>query len=220
MKRVVAFVATRFVVMVICLAAVGVVLTHFRPFASVRSWDLSVNESLAASRAARYEDLASFLSRYRDTLPIVAFGAMIAAGCAWARRWRAAALVPLALLIEVSTFGAVNYLVRRPRPDVETIGSVPSTFSYPSGHVAATLVCWFGLALLLRVFGHLRLAGVLAMIAGVATVLMGWARVYLGMHHLLDVAFGVVMGFGSLYIAASSLHPLRGQHERETATRH
>lgn len=218
LKRVGAVVASRFLVMALLLTAVGVVLTYFGPFASIRGWDLSVNQSLADSRSARYRELASFVSRCGDTLPIVVFGALVAAGCALPRRWRAAAFVPLALVIEVSTFGAVNHLVRRPRPDVETVGSVPSTFSYPSGHVAATLVCWFGLALLLRISGHFRLAGIVAVVAGVATALMGWARVYLGMHHVLDVAFGVLMGLGALSIAASALR-LRGEHERAT-TRH
>ena len=103
LKRIVAFVATRFAVMVLVLAALGAVLTYFGPLASLRSWDLSVNESFASSRSARYQDLASFVSRCGDTLPIVVFGAVISAGCVIARRWRSAALLPLALVIEVST---------------------------------------------------------------------------------------------------------------------
>ena len=195
----------RFLIMVTVLVAIGSLLTYFGPAAGIRDWDLSVNESLAASRSDRLESLATTISRSGDTLPIIAFALVIAIVLACARRWLAMAFIPLALLIEVSTFGAVNYIVRRPRPDVENVGKVPSTFSYPSGHVAATLVCWFGLAIVLLAYKRRRSANVAVVIGSVAVLAMAWSRVYLGMHHPLDVACGVVMGVGSLLVAARAL---------------
>ena len=206
--------------MVLVLVAIGALLTYLGPLAAVRDWDLSVNQTLSTSRSDRFERFASFVSRKGDTLPIIIFGAVVALGAGFARHWRSAALVPLALVIEVCTFGAVNYIVQRPRPDVETVGAVPSTFSYPSGHVAATLVCWLGLALLLRAHAHRTLAVATAAVAVVATAMMGWARVYLGMHHLLDVVFGVVMGLGSLFIAAAALELLPRDNDRERVRRY
>jgi undecaprenyl-diphosphatase len=191
--------------MVLLLVTVGAMLTYVELLQGVREWDHSVNEHLAASRSDRFEELATAVSRKGDTLPIIAFGAVVAIAFALARRWRSAMLVPLALLIEVTTFAAVNFIVRRPRPDVETVGSVPSTFSYPSGHVAATLVCWFGLALLCAVRAWEWPTRLVASAGIVATVLMGWARVYLGLHHVLDVVFGIAMGIASLSIAAGAL---------------
>jgi membrane-associated phospholipid phosphatase len=38
----------------------------------------------------------------------------------------------------------------------------------------------------------------------VEDVSMVWARVYLGVHHLLDVVFGVAMGLGALHIARTA----------------
>jgi membrane-associated phospholipid phosphatase len=56
---------------------------------------------------------------------------------------------------------------------------------------------------------------VVATIGTVAVAAMGWARVYLGMHHMLDVVAGVVMGIAALVIAARGL-----QLARHTAARH
>ena len=210
LRRAAAIVMARFLIMVTALVAIGLLLTYFGPAAGIRDWDLSINESLAASRSDRLESLATNISRSGDTLPIIAFALVIAIVLACARRWLAMALIPLGLLIEISTFGAVNYIVRRPRPDVENVGKVPSTFSYPSGHVAATLVCWFGLAIVLLVHKRRRSANVAVAIGSVAVLAMAWARVYLGMHHPLDVTCGVVMGAGSLLVAARAFCLARG----------
>jgi undecaprenyl-diphosphatase len=121
------------------------------------------------------------------------------------RQWRAMLLLPVAMLVEITGFLAVNYLVGRPRPGVTKIGPIPSTYSFPSGHVAATLVCWWGSALLLYAFGRTAMSKVLGAIAVVMTVMTGWARVYVGMHHTLDVAMGLVLGIAALAIAVRSL---------------
>jgi membrane-associated phospholipid phosphatase len=205
LRRAASIVMARFLIMVTALVAVGLILTYFGPAAGIRDWELSINESLATSRSDRLESLARTISTSGDTLPIIAFASAIAIVLACARRWVAMAFIPLALLIEVSTFGAVNFIVRRPRPDVENVGKVPSTFSYPSGHVAATLVCWFGLAIVLLVYKRRWSAYVVVAIGSVAVLAMAWARVYLGMHHPLDVTGGVVMGAGSLLVAARAL---------------
>ena len=146
-----------------------------------------------------------FISRLGDAPSILALALVITIVLALARKWLAMALVPLALLIEFACFGAVNYAVQRPRPDVPKVGSVPSTFSFPSGHVAATVVCWIGAALLLAMFGRVRLARVVAAVGALMVVLVAWARVYLGMHYALDTAVGIAMGGGALVIAARAL---------------
>ena len=46
------------------------------------------------------------------------------------------------------TFLTVNAIVDRPRPDVPKLGSEPSTSSFPSGHIAATVVLWGAVVLL------------------------------------------------------------------------
>lgn len=93
------------------------------------------------------------------------------------------------------TFISVNHLVRRDRPPVLTVGDPPSTFSFPSGHVAATIVLYGALAVVLA--SATRSTTTRAMIAVVPlgfALSVAFARVYRGMHFLSDVLAGALLG--------------------------
>ncbi len=204
--------------MAAALIAAGAALTYLPMLEGVRAWDARISEELADSRTDGFESFAVFVSRLGDAPSIVAMALAITVVLALARKWLAMAFVPLGLLIEFACFGAVNYAVQRPRPDVPQVGSVPSTFSYPSGHVAATVVCWIGAALLLAIFGRVGMARVVAAVGALMVVLVAWARVYLGMHYALDTVFGMAMGGGALVIAARALWPAAFDSESDTAS--
>lgn len=97
--RIVTIVISRFGIMVGVLVLIGVLLTYASQTAGLRDWEFSINERLAASRSERFESFASRISRAGDTLPVIAFGALVAMGLALSRRWRAMAFIPVALLI-------------------------------------------------------------------------------------------------------------------------
>jgi len=199
-------VAMRWVALAATLAIVGLVLTSTSPAANARRWDASVNSWLAEDRSQQFVIVAKWFSGMADTRPILGMMALVTIVLALCRQWWAMLLVPLAMLIEITTFLAVNYVVGRPRPDVSKIGPIPGTYSFPSGHVAATFVCWFGAALLLYAFGRFFLSRIVSALAALATVMTGWGRVYLGMHHTLDVVVGLLMGVAALTIATRSMH--------------
>jgi undecaprenyl-diphosphatase len=200
-------VAASLAVLIGALAVVGKVLISTQLASGLRRWDESVSSWLARNRSDEFIELARTFSKMADTRPILAMIAVVTIALGTYRRWRAMLFVPIAMLVEISTFLAVNYLVGRPRPDVVKIGSIPKTYSFPSGHVAATLVCWIGAAFLLMAFGRVVAARTLSAIGAVVTAMTGWARIYLGMHHALDVVLGVVMGAAALTIAIRSLRP-------------
>jgi membrane-associated phospholipid phosphatase len=193
------------VAMVATLTAVGVLITSTEAFDGVRDWDSSVSADVADDRTERNIDLARFITTVGDTLPIVVIMAAATIVLAVMRKWRAMIFIPLAMLAEIVTFLTVNHLVGRERPDVDKIGPLPGTFSFPSGHVAATLVCWVGVGLLLAVHGHSRSARVVAALGALMAVGMAWARVYVGMHYTTDVLFGLAMGVAALVLAVSAL---------------
>jgi len=204
-RRITARVALSAALVICSLALVGLIITSASPAAGVRRWDSSISRDLADSRSRDFVQLAEWFSGMADTRPIIGIMALVTIILAACRQWRAILLLPVAMFVEITGFLAVNYLVARPRPEVTKIGPIPSTYSFPSGHVAATFVCWFGSALLLYAFGRTALSKALAAIAVVMTVGTGWARVYLGMHHTLDVAIGLVLGIAALAIAVRSL---------------
>ena len=198
-------VACGFVLLAAVSIAVGLAVTYLGVLEPLREWDQSVNERLAEGRSENLDSVARVISRLGDTLGVIGLALLISAGLAFARQWTLVALVPAALLVEVATFVTVNYVVQRPRPDVPAIGSVPSTFSFPSGHVAATLVCWLGVAVLLHMCARRRAAMVVACLAVLAAAAMAWARLYLGVHHPIDLLAGVAVGLASIVIATRAV---------------
>lgn len=126
----------------------------------------------------------------------------------WAlsRRWWLAALPALALALHVIVHFATSTLVGRPRPGVERLDIGQPTASFPSGHMGATTAQLLVLVLFfcLRVESRAWRTVVIAAVAGFLLVL-GWSRVYLGMHHVSDVAWGAVNGVACGLIAWSLL---------------
>jgi len=188
------------VAMIATLTVIGVVLTSTDALEGVREWDLSISSDVADNRTADAVDLARFITKMGDTLAILGLMAAVTIVLAVLRKWRAIFFLPMAMLAEITTFLSVNQLVGRERPPVEKLGPLPGTYSFPSGHVAATLVCWVGIGVLLVAYGFIR-SGVLVVIAGaVMAAAMAWARVYVGMHYTTDVIFGFAMGVAALVL--------------------
>lgn len=193
------------VILIGSLAIIGAFITSTSLTGGLRRWDESLNRSLASSRSSGLVRVAEWFTSMADTRPILVIMALVTVLLVLCRQWRAMLFIPIAMFVEISGFLSVNYIVARPRPNVDKIGPLPGTYSFPSGHVAATLVCWLGAALLLLAFGRTRMSQVIAGVGAVMAVFTAWSRVYLGMHHTIDVVLGLVLGIAALGIATTSL---------------
>ena len=122
----------------------------------------------------------------------------------WAltRRWWLAALPALALPLHVMVHIATSTIIARPRPAVETLDIGQPTASFPSGHMGATTAQLLVLVLFFyqRVDSRAWRAVIIAAVTGYLMVL-GWSRVYIGMHHVSDVLWGAVNGVACGLIA-------------------
>ena len=185
----------------LAFSAMGVALVHFGPLEGLRDWDVSVSEWFVAHRTATWDSVMTFGSRLGETEAIVAIAVIAAAVLLRLHHRWAAAVIVFGLALEVATFITANNLVRRERPPVSTVGDAPTTFSFPSGHVAATVVLWGGLALLVvALTRHLALRVLVWSVPVLFVATVAAARVYRGMHFLTDVVAGVVLGVLSLVI--------------------
>jgi undecaprenyl-diphosphatase len=93
-------------------------------------------------------------------------------------------------------------LIERPRPSVPKLDGVPSTSSFPSGHVAAAIVLYVGLAILISSRTRNLVIRIVAWAVAVTIVAgVGISRVYRGLHHPIDVFAGVVLGIGAILFA-------------------
>jgi membrane-associated phospholipid phosphatase len=115
----------------------------------------------------------------------------------------------LAVWTLVATWGAallgvgLKLVVGRARPDlVDAVSTAPGR-SFPSGHALGSMV---GCGVLLLLLGPLlaRAWRVLAWVAGgLVVLLVGFARVGLGVHYLTDVSAGWVLGIAWLGLTAA-----------------
>ena len=157
---------------------------------------------VADNRVGVLDSIATTGSTLSDTWTVI--GVLVgAASMLWAAGHpRHAMMVGLAVLLEFTTFLAVGAIIGRARPDVETLHSVPSTPSYPSGHVAAAFVLYGALVLVARSLSARSVQRWLWAVPLVIACVVAGSRVYEGVHHPSDVVAGFLLGIGALVMAA------------------
>ena len=124
------------------------------------------------------------------------------------RRWLRDALFALAALLvtwQVSDFFKIYFA--RDRPPAPLVFAEP-TFSYPSSH-ASLAMAFFGAWAFFVWRSPLPAIARFVMVAamGCFTVAVGWSRLALGAHYLIDVIGGYLVGFSfaALAVVASRL---------------
>ena len=96
----------------------------------------------------------------------------------------------------------LKQIIRRPRPAGADRFLHGDSFSFPSGHAMGSLIGFAMLAYVLVLYWWpARRHPVVAMcVAAVLFLLVGWSRLYLGVHYLSDVVAGFAAG--TLWVAA------------------
>jgi len=117
------------------------------------------------------------------------------------RKWRVAAYVLFAVAVESGTYRATTFFVERRRPEVERLESLPVDASYPSGHTAASIALYSGIALLLTSrFALGRWRVLIWAIAIAIPPIVALSRIYRGMHHPIDALAGVPIGIAAIVV--------------------
>ncbi len=160
------------------------------------------------------ERLVRFLARHRSdslteaslvgsimaggvVLPIIA--GITAVIAAVAKHWRLAGFLVLALAVESGSYRATTLVVHRHRPEVHRLENLPVDASYPSGHTAASIAVYWGIALLLTSrISNVSTRICIWTVAALIPVYVAFSRMYRGMHHPLDIGGGVVIGIAAL----------------------
>lgn len=186
-------------------AAIGVgflLVDVLLPIHAIGHADEAVNDSLAAHRSSALNDASYVGSSIGDIPFIPALVIITAIGAAILRRWRVAAFIVGAILVEVATYRVTSLIVHRDRPSVPRLDHLPVNQSYPSGHVAAAVVVYIGLALLIT--SRLRERWLVIAVWALAVALplvVALSRMYRGMHHPIDAFAGILVGLAALAIA-------------------
>ena len=169
------------------------------PYGGIGGADDSLVRTLSHHRASGLTDASLIGSIIAGgvVLPIVV--GVCALVAALFKRWRLGAFLVFALALESGAYRATTLLVHRDRPDVHRLESLPVNASYPSGHTAAAIAVYGGLALLITSrISSLAPRVLIWLIAVAIPVYVAFARMYRGMHHPLDILGGVVIGIAAL----------------------
>lgn len=189
-------------------------VVHGDPLTQVDDW---LAQWLHARAVPWLTSVMLAVSALHGTPAMTVWTALTALGLTWRRRWHWL----LALLLSVPLGMLVNALMKlafaRARPQFEHPLVVLASYSFPSGHVAAsTLFYGFLCALYLSrsVSWPLRVAAVLA--AGAMIVLVAFSRLYLGAHYLSDVLAAIAEGIAWLALCLTGVH-VYGAHREPRA---
>jgi len=159
--------------------------------------EVAVNEELqeGRSRTALWDATTGIWSRLGNTEIIIGTCAVISLLILWrTRQWWYAAIPAIAISIQATVFVIAAWIVGRERPDVEKLDPAPPTSSYPSGHVGAATALYLTFAFMAQRIERTWLRRLVTVGCLLVPLLVSYARLYRGMHHLSDVLLGMLNG--------------------------
>lgn len=125
------------------------------------------------------------------TVPLAIVVALAVSALLVLRRFGQAAMVGFGSVAGYALMVGLKNLVQRPRPPVGDAVAHESSWSFPSGHAMMSIIV-FGLIAVVLVWntGHRWWL----LLAGMASLVIGISRLYLGVHWLSDVLAGWLIG--------------------------
>lgn len=191
-----------FVVLSGVIVGLGLLLIHVLSPAGGTRFDSAVSRWFVTVRTPTLDTVTSIGSDLGSTGVVIGVAVLAAIVLAIGRHWRQIGFLACAMTLEFSVFLLATLLVDRMRPQVPRLDVTPPTSSYPSGHTAAAIVLYGGLAIVIWSLVRSRTIRTLAWIIAVALpIFVGISRLYRGMHHLTDVLASVLLGCGALLFA-------------------
>lgn len=89
----------------------------------------------------------------------------------------------------------IKYLLKIPRPDIDPL-YIEKFYGFPSGHAMNSFIFYASLSYFMFHFTHnKKLSVALSCVSGILIILIGFSRIYLGVHYPSDVIAGFIVGF-------------------------
>ena len=153
--------------------------------------DTAIRDAVHARSSPPLTALMRGLSLIGSEVGLVPLGAILVWWLVAAKRRRAAVVFGVAALGGEALDQILKLLFDRPRPEPFFGFAAPVTHSFPSGH-AMESCCYFGVLAVILAARQPSLLKRIAIFAAAALLvaLMGFSRVYLGLHYPTDVLAG------------------------------
>lgn len=176
------------------LVVVGLPLARYHDGNGNVLWDTTIPHWFAANRSDVLGHVTIVGSEVGNTHAILAIGLVIGAvSLAAIRRWRPVVFLLAVMFGELTLFLASAAIVGRARPDVENMDGPMPTSSFPSGHVAATILIWATAAVLFMPRTRAWWRWVLLALAIAMPLWVAVSRMYRGMHHPTDIVGSMLL---------------------------
>src|SRR3954464_5676777 len=168
---------------------------------AITTFDTAALDWIRAHSTSAGQAIAGAVSGMGATRVIVSLGLIGAALFAVRRQWLFLEGWVIALIGGEALNAFLKRLIQRPRPLHSAIPSSQS-WSFPSGHSMESLIAYGMLAYVFCVLGSWsqRRRVHIALVATLLILLIGWSRIYLGVHYFSDVIGGYAAG--SIWLAA------------------
>lgn len=111
------------------------------------------------------------------------------------RHRKEAVLFSLTLIIGTILNAGLKMMIQRPRPELAPL-IVERSYSFPSGHAMNSFI-FFALAAFFsyHFFRNRNITIFVTLFSAVMVLLIGFSRIYLGVHYVTDVIAGYIAGF-------------------------
>lgn len=122
-------------------------------------------------------------------------GAVLFVALTWKNHRREAILFAVALVMGALVNWLLKELIQRPRPAISPLAELQS-YSFPSGHAMNAFVFYALLSrFIYRLTPKIELGFLVTFLSFFLIILVGFSRIYLGVHYLSDVLAGFIAGF-------------------------
>jgi len=191
------------------LALIGLLIKHFLVYGRIGAWDRSVEVWFVAHRRTSLNTLTSYANDLGSTRSVIGIAIVVFLLFRWRLgRWHESWVILTVMVGEVTIFVAVTLTVHRLRPDVVRLDKSPPTSSFPSGHTAAAMALYGGLAvLLICIYGSNWKTNIVAILLFCIPIIVATSRLYRGMHFPTDVLAGALGGGLWMALVISTLLP-------------
>ena len=191
------------------LIGLGLLVTRVLSHGPLHRGELAFERDVARHREPVWNQITHYGSVLGSTNTVVVLTAI---GCVVlflrGHGPRLPVFLALAVAGETVLFVLASVVLHRMRPPIPHLDGAPPTSSFPSGHTAATIALWCGLAVgLARTHPRHPLRVLSRVLAVVLPVFVLASRLYRGMHWPTDVAASVLFTLVWLFSLRAILLP-------------
>ncbi|MBI1742854.1 phosphatase PAP2 family protein [Candidatus Acetothermia bacterium] len=177
----------------LCATLLGILIEKVAHAQESKSFDQALLETIHQSAPSNWEFFMKLVTDL-GSLPVLGGLLVIAAlYFVWRRQWKDLGLIVAAGLLTLALREGLKQLFHRTRPELWQTSVHEDSYSFPSGHALGSVIAYGVLVYLAgRAFPQWRWA--LWSIYVMLVALIGYSRLYLGVHWPTDVLGGWVIG--------------------------